>query len=60
MIRAERFIKERRTGLASYGFAMMATPLALEEGRVDISDPRLTELLVNPPVPLLESPPPVS
>jgi hypothetical protein len=48
-MKAERFIDARRSHVSPYGLAITGTPLSLEEGRVDISDPRLVQLLREPP-----------
>ncbi len=52
-MKAEAFIAARRERLrvrtADLLLALTATPLSLEDGRVEISDPRLTHLLRHPP-----------
>jgi hypothetical protein len=52
-MRAERFIADRRrvwmTERAEPLLAIMATPLALEEGRIDTTDQRLISMLREPP-----------
>jgi hypothetical protein len=51
-MKAERFIADRRRQLTPRGglrFALMGTPLLLEDGRVDITDRRLHQLLQEPP-----------
>jgi Putative DNA-binding domain len=52
-MRAERFIALRRqaasAGINHMLFVLMGTPLLIEDGRVDMSDRRIAELLRNPP-----------
>jgi Schlafen, AlbA_2 len=52
-MKVEQFVEQRRQLVMELRpqpiFGLMATPLLLEEGRVDISEPGLSELLKDPP-----------
>ena len=48
-MRAERFIERRRANIMAHGIGLMGTPLTREEGRVDIADPGVAEVLAGPP-----------
>jgi hypothetical protein len=50
VVKLERFIEGRRSHLAPLRLlAVMATPLLLEEGRIDVLDDQVTRLLRQPP-----------